>query len=228
MATRALKALLVVLLSACATHAEDSSDAESNLNKNPGTSPAAECELESVQSALMNAVASWNNDGDAIGTTFKATAVKLKPKSEGVQGTFINTVSLSIYEAGRGSTFETSIDVPVQKILNTCSSPTVPTRDGIATFGVGDDGNAAPCPLQSTAAALVQTIDEWNLDGAAIGTSFKATKVTTKPGSSGIQGTFTSTVSLEIFEAGRDSTFETSIDVPMQNIANRCVDHLEE
>lgn len=73
-----------------------------------------------------------------------------------------------------------------------------------------------PCELESVKAALTSIISGWNIDALPIGTSFKATKVTMKPGSEGKQGTFTNIVNLEIFENGRGSTLITSVNVDAQ------------
>lgn len=83
------------------------------------TASAAECEAESVKAALVATIQQWNIDGAPIGTSFKVTGVKLKPDSEGRQGTFTNIVSLEIFESGRGSTLQTSVEVEAQNI-GTC------------------------------------------------------------------------------------------------------------
>jgi len=87
----------------------------------PFAASAAECESESIKAALISTIQQWNIDGATVGTSFKATGVKLKPGSEGRQGTFTNIVSLEIFEAGRGSTLSTSVEVDAQNI-GTCQT----------------------------------------------------------------------------------------------------------
>lgn len=86
---------------------------------------ATECVEESVKAALVSSIQQWNIDGAAIGTSLKVTGVKLKPGSEGKQGVFRNVVSLEIFEAGRGSTLQTSVEVDVQNLFGTCQALTI-------------------------------------------------------------------------------------------------------
>jgi hypothetical protein len=188
-----LASFSAVLLMGCASETETTDDSNSAVTEE--TSSAVECELESVQQALIELIADWNNDGAEIGTTYAAASVERKGGSDATSGTFVNTVSVSIFEAGRGREYEFPVDVRMQKVGGVCTPPPPLTPQLIQA--------GRECEIQGVAGVLVRAVHAWDNRGAAIGTSFKATSVTLLPGE---DGEYSTKVGVEIFEAGRGST----------------------